>query len=483
MAKIHFVYFDVNTGYFPGFHHGLAYIFGTLKGNNHDVSLSHIIEQSGLEKTREYLKNERFDLVALSFTTNQKKYARLFLNAVDTKTELLIAGGAYCSLLRDKVFEEFPELAAICVGEGEGSLKELCERIDNKTDYLNIPNLYFKTKEKVIKNSISPLQDINSFFLPDYTLFDYSKIISNNGGCFPMMLSRGCPYNCNYCCNHAFRQIYPNKSEYVRFPSVERAMNIIESNLRLYPDARKIALADDTFTLNKKWLLDFCKVYKEKIGLPFLCNARVETIDEEVARCLKDAGCISIDFGVETGNEWLRKYVLNRKHSNEQIKKVFRIIRKEKIKSFSFNMFGLPFETAKMAKETFDLNLELNPDFGKCFYFYPYPGTKLYEKCLEYAMLLDNIESRSGYLESPCLKETFITHKEIKKYFNLLQIFFYARLIFSKTKLPPFFEKMLLKIVFLFKQPILFFLKPATGKGAVSKSRNVARKFAMKFLR
>ena len=136
-----------------------------------------------------------------------------------------------------------------------------------------------------------------------------------------------------------------------------------------------------------------------------------------------------------------------------------------------------------MAKETFNLNLELKPDFGKCFYFYPYPGTKLYDKCVEYGMILDDIESFSGYLESPCLKEIFITHKEIKKYFDLLQIFHYSRLIFSKIKFPSFFEEALLKIIFVFKRPVLFFLKPSADKGFIIKSRNIARKFAMKFLR
>lgn len=483
MAKAHFVYFDLNTGYFPSLQHGLAYIFGMLKGNNHKVSLRHVTDSLQLDEAIEYLKNESFDLIAFSFTTNQKKYVRSFLNSAKLKAKLLIAGGVHCSLLGEKVFAEFPELDAICVGEGEYPLKQLCEKLDAKADYSAVPNFYFKTESKVIKNPIAPLADINTLPMPDYTLFDYSKIIGQNAGCFPMMLSRGCPYDCNYCCNHALREIYPNKSAYVRFPAVDRAMNIIKNNLKLYPAASKIALADDTFTLNKKWLLEFCQLYKENVGLPFLCNARVETIDEQILKRLKEAGCVSIDFGVETANEWLRTHVLNRGHSNEQIRRAFRLARKEKIKSFSFNMFGLPFETAKMAQETFDLNLELKPDFGKCFYFYPYPATKLYEKCLEYNFLLDNIESRSGYLESPCLKEIFITHKQIKKYFDLLQVFFYSRLVFSKADIPYFFEKILLKLIFLFSGPILLMLKPPVAEEPRGKLRGVLRKFAMKFLR
>ena len=108
MVKVHFIYFDLNTGYFPSFHHGLAYIFGMLKGNSHKVSLSHVVDQSDLNETIDYLKNKRFDVIALSFTTNQEKYVRLFLDGAKINAELLIAGGVHCSLLRDKVFEKLP---------------------------------------------------------------------------------------------------------------------------------------------------------------------------------------------------------------------------------------------------------------------------------------------------------------------------------------------------------------------------------------
>ncbi len=483
MARVSLVYFDINTGYYPSFNHGLAYIIGTLKDAGHDVSLSHLTDEKQLDEAKRSLGRENPRIVGLSFTTNQKKYVLGFLEGLSLSNTLVVAGGVHCTLLKEKVFEDFPGIDGICIGEGEIPLKELCRRIDAGEDHLTVPSFCFKTERGVVRNPVSPLEEIDRLPLPDYTLFNYEKIISESGRCFPMMLGRGCPFSCHYCCNHVIRSVYPNASKYVRFPSVRHSMNIIKGNLALYAGTRKIIFADDTFTLKKKWLIEFCKLYKEEIGLPFLCNARVETIDDEVVRCLKDAGCISIDFGVESGNEWLRKHVLNRKHTNKEIRDAFSITRKHGIKGFSFNIVGLPFETKEMARDTLNLNLELRANYGKCFYFYPYPGTKLHRLCLEYDLLLDDYESLSGYLESPSVKELFSSHDEMRKQFETLNLFFYARLLFSRMKMPLILEKSLMKLVFLFRRPILSVLNPNASGRAGKGLRKIVRRLALKYLR
>lgn len=484
MARVVFVYFDLHTGYYPGFHHGLAYLFGALKNANHNIRLAHIINENDFALTNTLLKEEIPDLICLSFTTNQKRYVKDFLNnKPQLPQKLIIAGGAHCSLVKDMVLKEFPEIDGICIGEGEIPLKELCRRLDTNENYLSTPSFYFKNKDKIIKNPVSALKSIDDLALPDYSLFNYHKIISEGGNCFSMMLSRGCPYSCYYCCNHAFRENYPNREKYVRFPSIQQAINIIRHNLRLYPNTGKIIFSDDTFTLNKKWLFDFCKTYNKEINLPFLCNARVENIDEQLTDYLKSAGCISLDFGVESGNEWLRKDILNRNHSNKQIEEAFRIAKKHGIKRLSFNIIGLPFETKEMLKDTFNLNLRLRPDFGKCFYFYPYPGTKLYQLCAENDLLSNNLESVSSYFENPSLNEHFVRHNDLRRYFELMQIFFYTRLVFSHLRIPSWLESLLTQIAFLLKRPILIFLNPIKNNKPFRILRKIIRKFAMKYLR
>jgi hypothetical protein len=146
-------------------------------------------------------------------------------------------------------------------------------------------------------------------------------------------------------------------------------------------------------------------------------------------------------------------------------------------------MVGLPFETKQMAQQTLELNISLKPNFGKCFYFYPFPKTKLHQFCIDYNLLADNIESVSGYLEKPCVKPVFMTHRQMKTIFGSLQIFFYSRLLLGRLKLPVLVEKFMLKVLILCRRPALGILEPAPKNPLIRRLRKLLRKTAMKHLR
>ena len=102
-------------------------------------------------------------------------------------------------------------------------------------------------------------------------------------------------------------------------------------------------------------------------------------IDEELLKGLKKANCTCINMGVEAGNEKLRAEILRRKMPNEQIIRAFDSAHKFGIKTLSYNMIGLPYETPEMIRETINLNKRLAPSNLAIFFFYPYPGTELYD--------------------------------------------------------------------------------------------------------
>ena len=184
MAKAHFIYFDLNTGYYPNFHHGIASIVGTLRRDKHRISLSHIIHENDFDVTINYLKNESPDLIGLSFTTNQKKYVRDFLDIANLEEKLIVAGGVHTTLEKENIFQEFPEIDGICIGEGELPLLEICRRLDKNEDYYSVPSFYFQTNKGIIKNSISPLQYLDTLAMADYSIFKYEQIIKDGGNCF-----------------------------------------------------------------------------------------------------------------------------------------------------------------------------------------------------------------------------------------------------------------------------------------------------------
>jgi radical SAM superfamily enzyme YgiQ (UPF0313 family) len=480
VARAHLIYFDLYTGYYPGFHHGLAYLIGALRDAGHEVSLAHLTTDQDLAAAGTGLPSEPIDVIGLSFGTNQKKYLRRFLAAARLGDTLTVAGGVHCTLNGAAVLDEFPQIDGVCVGEGEVPFTELCRRLDRGPEIYSTQSFIFRRDSQVVANPLAPLQPIEALPLPDYSLFDHQRIVAENGNSFLMQLGRGCPYDCSYCSNHAIRRSYTGLGKYVRFPPIPRAMEIIRQNLSLCPATERIGFSDDTFTLNRRWVIQFAERYRQEIGLPFICNARVETIDDEIAQSLKAAGCTSLEFGVESGNEWLRTQVLRRKHSNRAIEEAFATAHRHGLKTFSYNMVGLPFETKDMATATRRLNEALRPHYGRCFYFFPYPGTRLHQLCVEHDLLLDDLEWASGYLDGPSLKETHMTHVEVKRQLELLQIFFYGRLVLAKLPVPAAAEKLVHRLAALAKKPIVGMWDPKADsplqKAVLARLRRVAKR-------
>ena len=120
-----------------------------------------------------------------------------------------------------------------------------------------------------------------------------------------------------------------------------------------------------------------------------------------------------MSFGVESGNEWLRKEILKKgTFSNQKIEEVFKLVNDSGIKTFSYNMLGLPFETPEMMQETIDLNKKIKPSYIVVFIYYPYPNTELYDICKEKGWLTG--DSANSYLEAKSLlNSSRATHKQI----------------------------------------------------------------------
>jgi Fe-S oxidoreductase len=483
MARVSLVYFDIHTGFCPSFHHGLASLIGMLRSERHDVRLHHVRSAEELERLTGRIAQDEPNILGLSFTTNQKKYAARFLDCGEALPCVKIAGGVHPTIVGEQLLGEWTHLDGVCLGEAESSLKELCRRIDRREPYLDVPGFCFRQNGQIVRNPPPALPAVETLPLPDYSLFDYENIVRDASETFPMMLARGCPYDCSYCCNHVLKGVYGTSENYVRIPPVSHALRLIRNNLALYPKTRKLVFCDDTFTINRIWLKEFSERYAKEIGLPFFCNARVETITHETVRYLKEAGCLSIDFGVESGSEWLRTNVLNRRHSNKRIEQAFLAVQKQGLHTFSFNLVGLPFETREMMEETLALNQRLRPNFGKVFFFYPYPGSRLYQICEENSLLREGYDQVSGYLEAPALEETLVSHAEIRRQMERLQLFFYFRLGSAKAHLSAFAERLCFRLVSPLRKPALAILDPESRSPQIRWIRRQMRKVALRFFR
>ena len=198
---------------------------------------------------------------------------------------------------------------------------------------------------------------------------DFNKVLSPKDITYPFIVtSFDCPFRCTYC--------QPLKLKIKR-----RSVDIcIQEALELKKNkARSIAFWDDIFTSDKKWLYEFLDQWKEKVKLPFRCVSHTKFISDEIVSALKDAGCYLITIGIQTGNEKLRREILNRYETNEEILKACATIKKHKIKLIIDHMVDLPYENEATNLESYNLYRKIAPDMVSIFRLVYFPKAKIIE--------------------------------------------------------------------------------------------------------
>lgn len=447
MAKVYLIYIDINTGYFPGLHHGLASLAASVRHSGHVLMFHHLSNEESPEELAGQINKFNPDIVGFSIATNQKRYLEKYSNAIYRKSKVpQIVGGVHATVAPLDIFG-VSSVQGVCIGEGEQTFAGLLKKLDSGESFLDTPGFWWHTADGEIKKNPIPAinADLSCLPFPDYSIFDVKAINERNSGWMDMMVTRGCPYSCFYCCNHVLRSVYPNKDEYVRFSPVKHAIGIIKNNLaQAYPGVKGITFSDDLLVLKKDWFKEFIEHYCREVGLPFICNARVEHLNEDICALLKKGNCIYVRIGVESGNEWIRYNLLNRHMSNEQITRAFQLLKKFKIPSFSYNIVGFPFETKEMMQQTLLLNKKIKPEWGMVYYFYPFPGTQIYSICEKFNLLNKSSHELSSYLEGPAINLVHCKIEDCRNIYYKIRFYLLSRFITKNIKFfPAFFSTLL----------------------------------------
>ena len=338
---------------------------------------------------------------------------------------------------------------------------DLCDALGKGKSIEKIPNLLVKKGKRIITNLPRGLiHPLDSLPLPDFELFDSFELIPSKTKAAVVIISRGCPYTCGYCCNHRIRAAYPDPEHYTRFRSPKNAIEYVKRVLELCPWVTYIRFIDNILGIQKEWLEEFCRLYKKEINLPFACDHRADLATPEFLSLLKDAGCDFIYFGVETGDEDLRADVLSRYMTNEQIKATFTECHKLGIRTLAFNIVGLPYETPEKALKTIKLNAEIRADKMIPNIFTPYPYTTTYE-----------ISLKEGFIPGPMVDyrdEVFLDQPNFSKE-EVLFIAMYFRFLvklYRGSMRYPALERALDKIVlwpYLPRRPLTSLMKAWDG--------------------
>jgi len=309
----------------------------------------------------------------------------------------LVIGGYQAMLSQDQTISN-PNVDFICVGDGEYAMGNLVQCFKGSKPG-PVDGMWEKLADgTVYQTEPHQIGDLTALPFPDYDIFqkngglkDVNTSILGPKGTLvlPVMTGRGCPYRCTYCCNTPVLEGWRNKKTFLRKYDPEAMVTELE-RLRDRYGVGYFEFWDELFLSNLKFVRAFFEIYKARIRLPFAINSRVEVMSEEFCRTAAEAGCHTIWFGIESGDEKYRAEMLGRKMKNQQIIEAAENCKKAGINRLTFNIVGMPLETAENMRETLRLNQRIAPEH---FYFFPYiplRGTPLYEVAKREGLLVEN---------------------------------------------------------------------------------------------
>lgn len=312
--------------------------------------------------------------------------------------DLPLVIGGYQAMLSQEQTIESPNVDYICVGDGEYAIGNIVEHLKGSKDG-PADGWWEKLEDgSVYQTEAHQIGDLASLPFPDYDVFakedgfkDVNSSIFGPKGklVLPVMTGRGCPYRCTYCCNTPILEGWKTKKTFLRKYDPQDLVNELVRLRDLY-GVGYFEFWDELFLSNLKFVRAFFTLYKEQVKLPFSINSRVEVMNEEFCKTAAEAGCHTIWFGIESGDEEFRSKMLGRKMTNEQIITAAENCKKAGIFRLTFNIVGLPLETAENMRKTLELNQKIAPEH---FFFFPYiplRGTPLYNTAKEEGLLLTN---------------------------------------------------------------------------------------------
>lgn len=307
----------------------------------------------------------------------------------------VIAGGFHATVKPEDLIRSH-NIDIVVRGEGEESLLEIVESVNNgkSGDLKQIPGITLKDSEgKVFTTPDRPLiRNLNTLPYPKRELILGYEDYTEEQLC-SIMTSRGCPYDCAFCNSNA---IWMRKVRFVEIPNVMKEIDYLREKFKL----TNFNFVDDSFTVNKKRMYEFCNILlQEKKNITWSCLTRVDLLDEDLISIMRKAGCTKIDIGIESGSERIQQ-TLNKGIELDEVRYISKILRKHKIFWAGFFMMGLPSETKEDILKTLAFMKEVKPNWACLSIFTPYPGSALYDIMRDGGMVVEDSENTFSH-QSP----------------------------------------------------------------------------------
>lgn len=366
--------------------HGPEVLYSSIVSRSHQFNRYKAALENDLHPIWQEIRMEisRFapDVIGLTVMTQKVpaaiKVARI-AKSINPSIKVIV-GGQHPTLLPEEMLD-YQEIDFVVRGEGEETVAELLDALRaDASDYSPIKGLSFRLDGIIANNPVRPLlEQLDALPLPSLGRLLHLETFSPLQ-LSTVMTSRGCPYQCGFCSSG---KMWSRK---VRFRSVKNVMQEIKS-LKESHGVKNITFMDDSFTVNKKRVIDFCtSLLDEQLDITWSCLTRVNMINDDIIKLMKKAGCTKVDIGIESGNQRVLE-LISKDITREDIRRAVKVLRRNRMFWSGFFMFGFPTETEREVLDTLQFMKELRPDWVNISIFTPYPGTPLFDLAREKGMI------------------------------------------------------------------------------------------------
>lgn len=330
-------------------------------------------EGSGLEDYLSDLLEFQPDILIVSATTpTLTSDLACVTSAKKIKPAILtIAKGAHFAVDELRAMEACADLDVAIRHEAEKAVEEIVRGRPLR----DVAGITFRDGERLIRNPGRPLiADLDWLPLPDRRLLNNDLYVRPDTGerQATVLTARGCPMNCIFC----LVKVVSGKVIAKRSPG-----SIVDELKKCVSDfgISNFYFRADTFTWDRDWVLEICdRIREADLRISWVCNSRVNTLDDDLLRRMKDAGCWMIGLGVESGSQAILDKI-QKGVTLAEVRQAAAVCRRQGVKTYNFFVLGFPWDDERTIEDTLKLAIELDSDFVEFHTAYPFPGTEFHE--------------------------------------------------------------------------------------------------------
>jgi radical SAM superfamily enzyme YgiQ (UPF0313 family) len=383
---------------------GLGYLAAVLEKNQYQVDVIDCqVLKFSLEDFRSEISKRQPDIVGITSSTLTYQAALKLVKAAKEVCPncVTVAGGAHVTFWDDKALEECPELDIVVRKEGENTLLEVVQRIAAGKSHQDVVGTTCRKDGKIVRNSDRPyIEDLDSLPFPARHLWPMERFREYEDILY-LATSRGCVYWCEFCST-----VRMHGRKY-RMRSPKNVVDELEVLHKTY-GISKFTFCDDAFTVDQQRTEILCnEILSRGLKIQWNCGTRVDMITRELLVKMKDAGCITVWFGVESGTQQVLD-AMKKGISPELTIKVLGWVRELGMQPIPNVILGFPGETKESAWKTIKFVEKISPDaVGFYNVATPFPGTPMYDTVKEKGWLkvtdFDKYDTTHPIFETPWL--------------------------------------------------------------------------------